>query len=551
MKQPEFLLLNRACQWWRIRVFSALLLLVFFHSQDAYSQDQNIQSLLDNGWQALVVDNDTLALRYFGMALSESRKKNDIRHIGESLLNLGICTYGSSYSKGMEYATQAMAEYSKLEKDQPDQAHEGRSRCLQLISTIYGRQGKNKEALALSREAMIGLENDTTGTLGLVYSTLGECYLRLGSKDSSEYYFKQALNEHIKARNNTYLPASYRKVGDLELAQNKKEESRSYYDKALAIADSTNNRQARISSLLALGKWSIKFESDYDQAEIFYRKALAISREISDKLFYIRTLEALIALKKQKNDFKTALQYDEEITAIRDSVYNLEKERIVKNLEVQFDVSEKERLLRLEQKEKQVIRLTNYLLWGGIALLLFISLGIISFLRRINKRDKLLLQTKEKLVEALEDQRKMKEQQIMNELEFKESQLSALTLQMLQKNKLMQELKDKIDRDQRQNNQDLNKIINQGLNHDQEWSDFNTYFESLNKNFYTKLKQTFPEISPNDMKICALIKLNLSMKEMAGILNISPDSVKTARYRLRKKLHLNTEDNLTDFILSL
>jgi DNA-binding CsgD family transcriptional regulator len=97
----------------------------------------------------------------------------------------------------------------------------------------------------------------------------------------------------------------------------------------------------------------------------------------------------------------------------------------------------------------------------------------------------------------------------------------------------------------------LQKIIAKGMNHDKEWNDFNSSFESLNKNFYARLKQAYPEISPNDLKLCALIKMNLSIKEMAGILNISPDSVKTARYRLRKKLQLNTEENLTDFILHL
>lgn len=76
-------------------------------------------------------------------------------------------------------------------------------------------------------------------------------------------------------------------------------------------------------------------------------------------------------------------------------------------------------------------------------------------------------------------------------------------------------------------------------------------FESINKNFYAKIKAAFPEVSANDLKICALIKLNLSIKEMAGILNISPDSVKTARYRLRKKLQLVTEENLAEFIKNI
>ena len=97
----------------------------------------------------------------------------------------------------------------------------------------------------------------------------------------------------------------------------------------------------------------------------------------------------------------------------------------------------------------------------------------------------------------------------------------------------------------------LPKILSKGINQDKDWADFNTHFESVNKSFYSRLKQAYPDISPNDLKISALIKLNLSIKEMAGILNISPDSVKTARYRLRKKLQLNSEDNLTDFILNL
>ncbi len=65
------------------------------------------------------------------------------------------------------------------------------------------------------------------------------------------------------------------------------------------------------------------------------------------------------------------------------------------------------------------------------------------------------------------------------------------------------------------------------------------------------LKDRYPDLTPNEMRLSALVKLNLTIKEMAAILGISPDSVKTARYRLRKKLELNTEENLTDFMLQL
>jgi DNA-binding CsgD family transcriptional regulator len=181
-----------------------------------------------------------------------------------------------------------------------------------------------------------------------------------------------------------------------------------------------------------------------------------------------------------------------------------------------------------------------------------IAAGIILFLKKINKRNKLLLKAKDELEKVSEERKRQKEQQMQNEIEFKESQLSALTVQMLQKNELLQELKKTLSTEMDSgNNNPINKIINKGLTQDKDWSDFNRHFESINKNFYTRLKTAYPDISPNELKVCALIKLNLSIKEMAAILNISPDSVKTARYRLRKKLQLNSEDNLTDFILNL
>lgn len=162
-----------------------------------------------------------------------------------------------------------------------------------------------------------------------------------------------------------------------------------------------------------------------------------------------------------------------------------------------------------------------------------------------------MLKAKEELVELMEAQKQLKEQQFQNDIEFKESQLSAITIQMLEKNELLDEIKTVLNKKEPTSEKDIKKLVSKYTIQDNNWKDFDNYFESINKNFYTRLKQKYPDISSNDLKICALIKLNLSIKEMASILNISPDSVKTARHRLRKKLQLNTEENLTDFILTV
>ena len=537
------------------KTFPSLLvifLFCFFASPELFASKS--KDLLDKGWDELFKDNDIDALRLFGEAYEEAKTEQDTENIALALLDMGICTYSVSYTDGLDYALRAMEEFKKFEKTFPAKALQGRSKCLQLISTINLRQGKYREAVAMSKEALLGFsENgDATTYLGIIYNSLGVAYSKLNLPDSSEYFHRKALEERILTKDYRYLPVSLIRVADIEAAKGNKSESKSLYDRAFFLSDSTGNRQEEVMALLAIGKWKMHFEKNFNEAESDYLKAESIAKVLSDRSFYLNAIDHLIELKKVQGDFSGALKLSEEEAVIRDSMNSWEKQKIQKSLEIQFDVAEKERQLKLIQNENDISRLTNYLLWATIAFLLLFAGGIIYFIRKNHKRDKLLLQTKVELVKALEEQKVLREQYMQNELEYKEAQLSALTVQMLQKNELMQELREKLEADQSiSKDSPLTRLVNKGQNQEKEWADFNVQFESINKNFYARIRQAYPDISPNDLKICALIKLNLSIKEMAGILNISPDSVKTARYRLRKKLQLNSEDNLTEFILKL
>lgn len=515
---------------------------------------QSSKTLINKGWNELIKDNDTTALRYFNEAFLLAQKNNDLENEANALLHLGIASYGSSISNGLNYTNRALQAYAQCEKDNPTYAKLGRSKCLILMATIKSRTSKPKEALHLCYEALnISTElADTSSSLGLAFNLLGSIYHKQNKLDSADYCFNKALAIRLKHGELTYLPASYIKVGDIALRKKQFNESLNLYQKGLHIADSMQNKQAKILGLIALSQWQLMNGNNFAKADSVLILAKNIAEEINDKSFLVKVLQALKNLKKESGKLAEALAIEEEIVALNASLNDVEKEHITKSLEVQFGLMEKERELNIIKKEQAITKLTNYLLYVALAFISIIAVGFIIFLKRINKRDKQLLQTKAELLEAVNTQKKLKEQQLQNEIEFKESQLSALTLQMIQKNDLLQELKEKLE-----NNNgpaidaSVSKIINKGLTQDNEWSDFNKHFESINKNFYSRIKQAFPDISPNELKICALIKMNLSIKEMASILNISPDSVKTARYRLRKKLNLNTEDNLTDFILNL
>ncbi len=508
---------------------------------------------LEQGWQLLVQDNDTGALKNFQLAYQAATEEHNTADAALSLLNMGICTYGTSYSNGLHYATAALAEYKKLEGNDAATAKAGRLKCLQLISTIYSRQGKYKEAIELSRQVLSGFGSlaDTNGYRGLANASLGTCYDKLGRADSATWYYQQALDEWLKTKNYIYLPSAYIYAGDIAAKTGDKQKAMDMYGRAMHIADSMHNKQAEVTAMLAIGKWH-SVAGNIREAERLFLQAHTVATDLSDKAFYLNTLNALALFSKETGNYRQAVAYEEEIAALKDSLNNWEKDKIVKSLEVQFRVQQTQQELTQSKQDHKIARLTNYILWGAILLITLFSSGIIFLLRRIHLRDKQLLATKETLIQAINEEKHQKELLMQNEIEYKEKQLSALVLQMQQKNELMQELKDRIEQDTKTaEDATLNKIINKGVNHDKEWSDFNTYFESINKNFYSKLKSEYPDISPNDLKICALIKLNMSTKEMAGVLNISPDSVKTARYRLRKKLQLETEDNLTEFILSI
>ncbi len=513
---------------------------------------ESSRSLVDKGWRALIQDNDTLAVKYFELAFESAQKENNVEAVANALLHLGICYYGVNSDKGLDYANQALTNYQTLETSHPKIALIGKSKCFQLISTIYSRQGNYTKALQLSKNALSGIiQTNEKGYKGLIYTSLGKCYAVLNKTDSSEFYYRLALSEQLQEKNYAYLPTALVNVAEIELKHGNSVLSLQLFNRGLKIADSTNNKQAHVNCLLGKGNWFIA-NVKKDSANFVFDKALALSEALSDKSFRIKALEQLVKFEKENGEFKTALNYQEEMTLINDSMDAHDKLKGAKLLEVQFEVAEKDRKLELLNKEKNIVQLSNYILWGSIIFLIILSLGVILFLKRLNQRDKQLLKTKEELIVAVEEQRKIKEQFLQNELEFKESQLSAMAVQILQKNELMHELKQQLEKN---NNQEadfaLTKLINKGFNHDKEWDDFNQYFESVNRNFYSRLKTAYPEISPNDLKICALIKLNLSSKDMSGILNISPDSVKTARYRLRKKLQMSPEENLVDFIQKL
>ena len=147
------------------------------------------------------------------------------------------------------------------------------------------------------------------------------------------------------------------------------------------------------------------------------------------------------------------------------------------------------------------------------------------------------------------------EQELNEELEQKSKEITAYSLQLIQKNKVLEELKAELKNIMANTDSSVNKkfrslvgLIDYSFSVEKEWERFRHVFENVHKSFYEKLDKTHPELSQSERKLAALTKLNLNSKEIADILGISQDSLKTARHRLRKKLLIPTDENLSSYI---
>lgn len=106
-------------------------------------------------------------------------------------------------------------------------------------------------------------------------------------------------------------------------------------------------------------------------------------------------------------------------------------------------------------------------------------------------------------------------------------------------------------RDQRKPLKQLQLQINQHFNHDQHWEEFRNIFDQVHQAFFLKLKTYCDTLTRSELRIVALLKMNLTSADMATLLGISEDSIRVMRYRLRKKLNLPQGESLTMFIQSL
>ncbi|MGY6562611.1 MAG: triple tyrosine motif-containing protein [Luteibaculaceae bacterium] len=175
--------------------------------------------------------------------------------------------------------------------------------------------------------------------------------------------------------------------------------------------------------------------------------------------------------------------------------------------------------------------------------------------KRLEKKE---AEFKKEVEKSEQEVNQLLNEKLKAEVSFKNSQLTSTTMHLVQKSEILQKLKTELTKlskevptDYRRKIETLTRELDSDFKLDNSWEQFEQYFDQVQENFFKNLREKYPELTPKDQKLCAYLRMNLSTKEIAPLLNISVRGVEISRYRLRKKLNLDSDRNLVEFIMDV
>jgi DNA-binding CsgD family transcriptional regulator len=195
-----------------------------------------------------------------------------------------------------------------------------------------------------------------------------------------------------------------------------------------------------------------------------------------------------------------------------------------------------------------------------LIILLITALFIQNHVQKIvQKKNKLFTEQENRRLAQLEKQEKeitrLRNERLEADLTHKSKELASATMMIINHAEFLNNLRSHIQtlmlsgKINRTEGNALLTMIGSNLSEEDAWTVFQENFDLIHENFFRKLKERYPSLTPTDLKLCTLLRLNYSSKEIAGMMNISIRGVEAARYRLRKKLNLSETENLVDFMI--
>ncbi len=330
-----------------------------------------------------------------------------------------------------------------------------------------------------------------------------------------------------------------------------------YFLKSLAVRKELGDARGQAQVLNNLGKNQVYF-GHFDVARDRFEQALAIGRVIDSPESMVISLESLSSIYDTLGNYKAALDAQREFKTLNDTLYNAGTRQTIARLEEEFRRDKEREVFESEAERKDAEnarqRIWNIALGGALFFALLTAFLLFKFMRArvrngVLEREKLRLE-REKL--------EAEQTTLRDSLDFKDRELTANALFLLKKNELIAHIAERLLKAKptfKQENQQVIQEIVRDLQSSQDehnWKEFEAHFTRVHSSFYRTLQERFPELTPNERKLCAFLRLNMSTKDISAITQQTLNSITVARSRLRKKLGIEGEEtNLVDFLQTM
>ncbi|WP_306012484.1 MULTISPECIES: tetratricopeptide repeat protein [unclassified Allomuricauda] len=228
-------------------------------------------------------------------------------------------------------------------------------------------------------------------------------------------------------------------------------------------------------------------------------------------------------------------------------------------LQTIYETNKKEAEIELLKEQNKVSEAHQNLLWVALFSIAVIFVILYYYMGRKRKAKLKIQEYKQRMLKAELDKKAIEEKNLQHEVQLKAASLSRYSLHLSQKNKILLDMSNTLRNiasrkhmDTSSKIKELVKEIDFNLKQEQEWDEFMSFFKEIHPEFVKKLSSLSQNsLSPAELRLGMLLRLNLSSKEIASILRVTPDSVRVARHRLRKKLPIDQKEELVNFMIDL
>lgn len=494
------------------------------------------------------------ALFYYKQSLALKKKLNDKDGIAISYIGIG-----SSYFSQGEYFEALKNFYEALSISEENNNLYLQASALNNIAITLRLQKEFQQALATYEKVLnISESINSKLTRAQCLSNIGLVYTELEKPEMAKEYHLNSLSLFKEIGNTNGVAANLNNLGMVYDNLNEYDKAIEYYEKSLEIHLQSKDKEGIADNYTNLGIVYAE-KRNFKRAVELYHKALNITREINAKNEQKNVYELLSTLYAKNNQFSKAYHYQLLQEKLKDSLFSESKIKAIEDLKVKYETEKKEQEIVLKNNEISLLNKTNEnerlkIYITAISAFLVIITIIFLLYQQKNKadRNKKLLQKNREIQQAQLEKKQLEKQQLEKEITYQNQKIIDSAIHLSHRNTFLETLSAEIKQiktqeDKQQKISQLFTIINQNIETEKSRSEFLLY-EKQNQQFFKKLEEQFPNLTDNEKQLMAFLRMDLSSKEIASLLNITSKSVDMNRYRLRKKLNLESDNNLTEFI---